>query len=75
VAGDLEGTARAGRGLFEDQAHLLALEVLLLGARVLGTLEVAREVEQVLEFLLGVVLNSQQRAVAKIEAHGVGLLR
>jgi hypothetical protein len=48
VAGDLEGAARAGRGLLEDQADLLALEVLLLGARVLGALEIAREIEQVL---------------------------
>ena len=71
VAGDLEGAARAGRGLLEDQADLLALEVLLLGARIFRALQVAGEIEQVLELLLGVVLHRQQRAVAQVECHVV----
>ena len=74
AAGHLEGAARARRGLLEDQADFLALEVLLLGARVLGALEVAGEVEQVLELLLRVVLHGEQGAVAKIESHDVGPL-
>src|SRR4030095_12954524 len=71
VAGDLEGAARAGRRLLEDQADFLALEMLLLGARVLCALEIAREVEQVAKFPWRVILNRQQRAVTQIETHDV----
>ena len=45
--------------------------MLLLGARVLRALEIAREVEQVAEFARRVVLHRQQRTVAQIEAHDV----
>ncbi len=69
VAGDLERAARARRCLLEDQADLLVGEMLLLGARVFGALEIAREVEQVAEFPRRVVLHRQQRAIAQIEAH------
>ena len=70
VAGDLEGAAGAGRGLLEDQADLLAGQVLLLGAGILGALQVAGEIEQVAELPLRVVLDGQERTVAQIEAHG-----
>jgi hypothetical protein len=69
MAGDLEGAAGAGRGLLEDQANLLAPEVLLLGASILRALQVAGEIEEVLELLLGVVLHRQQRAVAQVKRH------
>ena len=60
VAGDLERAARARRRLLEDQADFLAVEMLLLGARVLGALEIAREVEQVPELTRRVFLDGQQ---------------
>jgi hypothetical protein len=68
VAGDLERAARARRRLLEDQADFLVDEVFLLGAGVLGALEIAREVEQVTELACGVVLYRQQRAVAQIDS-------
>ena len=70
VAGDLEGAPGARRGLLEDEADLFAGQVLLLGARVLGALEIARKVQQVAKLALRVVLDCEQRAVAKIETHG-----
>src|SRR4051794_29178794 len=68
---DLERAARACGGLLEDQADLLSLQVFLLGTRILCALQIAREIEQVAELPWRVVLNGQQRSVAKIEAHGV----
>ena len=73
VAGDLERAARARGRLLEDQADFFVGEVLLLGAGVLGALQIAREVEQITELARGVVLYCQQRAVAQIEAHDMRL--
>jgi hypothetical protein len=47
VAGDLERAARASGRLLEDQADLLAVEVLLLRAGILGAFEVACQIQQV----------------------------
>jgi hypothetical protein len=44
-AGDLERAPRARRRFLEDQADLFALEMPLLGPRVLGAFEIARQVE------------------------------
>jgi len=49
-----------GRGFLENQADFLAVEVLLLGARVLGPLEIACQVEQVAKLALRVILYRQQ---------------
>ena len=73
VGGDLEGAAGAGRGLLEDQADLLALEQLALGAGILGALQVAREVEQVEHLALAEVVELQVAAALEVEGHGVSL--
>ena len=52
VAGHLERAAGAGRSLLEDQADLLAVQMLLFGARILGALQVAGEIEQVAKLAL-----------------------
>jgi hypothetical protein len=59
MAGDLESTARARRGLLEDQNDFLALQVLLFGTGVFGPFQVAGEIEQVLELALGKILHRQ----------------
>ena len=51
VGGDLERAARPGRVLLEDQRDLLADELLLLAAFLLGGLQLGREVEQVGDLL------------------------
>ncbi len=55
---DFEGAAGAGRGFFEDQRDVLALEVRALGAGVFGALEVAGQVQQVVQLASGVVLQA-----------------
>ncbi|MOA18998.1 hypothetical protein D3C78_1393500 [compost metagenome] len=69
VGGHLEGAAGAGGGLFEDQRDVLAPEVLLLGAGVLGALEVARQVEEVTQLAGAVVHQAEQVAVVHVERH------
>src|SRR4029078_8781110 len=66
---DFEGATRPRRGLLEDQYDLLAFQMLLLGAGILGALEVAGQGEEILEFPLREILDCQERAVAQIEAH------
>src|SRR6478735_3978023 len=69
--GDLEGAARAGRGLGEEQGDVLAGEASLLAALPLGGLELGGEVEQRPE-LVGrqVGLLEQVPAVECGERHG-----
>ncbi|MNO80738.1 hypothetical protein D3C76_719530 [compost metagenome] len=69
IGGHFEGAAGAGRGFFEDQGDVVAFEVLLLGAGVLGAFQVARQVEQVPQFARGVVFQAQQITVVNIERH------
>ncbi|MCY1438852.1 hypothetical protein D9M71_550680 [compost metagenome] len=69
IGGDFKRAAGAGRGFFEDQRDVVALEMLLFGAGVLGTLEVAGQVEQVAQFARGVVFQAQQIAVMDVERH------
>ena len=45
--------------------------MLLFGAGVFGALEIAREIQQIAELALRVVLHGQQRTIAQIEAHDV----
>src|SRR5438270_3824880 len=73
--GDLEGAARACRGLLENQDDLLALQMLLLRTRVLGPLQIASQIEQVKELALREVLNRKERAVAQVKAHFTTSLR
>jgi hypothetical protein len=75
VAGDLERTTRARRGLLENQDDLLAFQALLLVSGVFCAFQVAGKIKQILEFPLGEILHGQQRAVAEIEAHCRPLIR
>jgi hypothetical protein len=70
-----EGAAGTGRAFLEDQRNVLALEVLLLGAGVLGTLEVAGQVQQVVQLLSSVVHQAEQAAVVQVKRHDNFLLR
>ena len=67
VAGDLECAARPRRGLLEDQDDLLALEMLLLGARVFGALEVAGEIEQVVKLPLREILDVSSERLRRLK--------
>ena len=51
VRGRLERAARARRSLFEDEGDVLALQTRLLGAGILGLLELRRQVQQILDLL------------------------
>ncbi|MNN35709.1 hypothetical protein D3C81_1495680 [compost metagenome] len=70
ISGHFEGAAGAGRGFFEDQGDIVAFQVLLLGTGVLGTLEVAGQVQQVLQLASAVVFEAEQVAVMDVERHG-----
>ncbi|MCY1433153.1 hypothetical protein D9M71_491740 [compost metagenome] len=69
IGGHFEGAAGAGRGFFEDQGDVVAFEVLLLGAGVLGTFQVAGQVQQVAQLARGVVFQAQQVTVVDVERH------
>ena len=69
VGGHLEGAAGASGGFLEDQGNVLALQVLLLGAGVLGALEVAGQVEQVTQLAGAVVHQAEQVTVVHVESH------
>ncbi|MNN07476.1 hypothetical protein D3C81_1203020 [compost metagenome] len=69
IGGHFEGAAGAGRGFFEDQRDVVAFQVLLLGAGVLGALEVAGQVQQVAQLAGGVVFQAEQVAVVNVERH------
>ena len=71
MGGDLERAAGTRRRLFEDQADVLVLQRLLLGAGVLRTLEIARQVEQIEHLALGEVRNLEVAATLEIESHDV----
>jgi hypothetical protein len=60
VAGDLEGATRSCRSFLEDQHDLLAFQMLLLGAGIFGALEIASQIEEIVEFPLREVLHRQQ---------------
>ncbi len=74
VGRDLERAARAGRGLLEDEAEVLAAQPRHLGAGVLGALEVPGQVEKEADLLPGEVGHLEDAAVAKVERHGRYLL-
>jgi hypothetical protein len=71
---DFEGATGAGRGFFEDQRDVLALQMWTLGSGVFGTLEVTGQVQQVMQLASGVMHQTQQAAVAHVESHDVDLL-
>src|SRR5476651_99777 len=74
VGRDFEGATGAGRGFFEDQRDVLALQVWTLGAGVFGAFEVPGQVDQVVELASGVVHQAQQAAVAHVKSHDLDLL-
>ena len=67
---DLEGAAGARGGLLEQQDDVLALEVAVRGARALEILEVAGELEQVLDLLGGEIEQTQEAAAGEVDTHG-----
>ena len=69
VGTHLERAARTGGGLLEDQGDVLAGHALALVAGVLGALEVAGEIEQVLHLSGGEVEFLEVVAVTKIDGH------
>jgi hypothetical protein len=69
VGGDLEGRARARRGLLEDQRDRLAAQARDLVPGELGGLERGGEPEQLLELFRGEVELLEQAAVAEV-VHG-----
>ena len=73
VGGHLEGAARAGRGLLEDQRDVLAPQPGLLGAGVLGGLQLGGEVEQEAELLSREVELLEEVPVPEVRGHA-GLL-
>ena len=74
VGGHLEGAARAGRALLEDQRDVLAHQVLCLGAVPLGRLQVFRQGQKVANLVRRKVHQVEEIAVAKFTRHGVVLL-
>src|SRR4029453_19197708 len=68
---DFEGTARSGRGLFENQADFLACQRLLLGVGIFRPLEVTREVEQIEHLALGKIRDLEVAASLEIERHDI----
>ena len=70
VRGDLECTAGAGGCLLEDQRDVLARQAVPRAARVFGALEVACQVEQIVQIPIGAVNQAEQAAVSGVECHG-----
>ena len=75
MGGDLERAAGARRRFLENQADVLVLQRLLLGAGVFGALEVARQIEQVEHLALSEVRNLEVAATLEIESHDGSSLR
>ena len=69
VGSDLEGAASAGGGLLEDEGDVLAGELRLLDAGVLGPFEVSSQVEQVVHLACRVIVEGQQIPVPEVERH------
>ncbi|MNH40061.1 hypothetical protein D3C79_1013200 [compost metagenome] len=69
VGGYFKSATGAGRGFLENQRNVVAFEVLLLGAGVLGTFQVAGQVQQVAQLARGVVFQAQQVTVVDVERH------
>jgi hypothetical protein len=55
----------------EDETDFLAFQVLLLGSRILGPFQIAGEIEKVSKLPWRVVLDRQQRSIAKIQTHEI----
>ena len=69
VGGHLEGATGAGGGLLEDEGDVLAGHRGTFGALPLGALEVAGEVQQVLDFRRGEVEQFEETAVFEFVCH------
>ena len=70
VRGDLEGHARARRGLLEDHRDVLAAHSRLLVAAVLGALQVTRQVEEVANLPGAEVEELGEVPIPQVVAHG-----
>ena len=75
VRGDLEGAARAGGGLLEDERDVLTPQAVTPEPGVLRALEIPRQVEEVVQVALTVVDQAEQAAVAGVHCHGMAFLR
>ena len=75
LGGDLEGAAGAGGGLLEDEGDVLAGHGGLLAAGIFGALEVAGQVEQVIELLRREVEDLQEIAVSEVVSHNYLILK
>ena len=65
----LEGAAGAGRCLLEDKGDVLAGKSLLLGAGLLGGLELGCKVQQVLDLGRSKIQQLQEAAILEIDCH------
>lgn len=68
--GHLEGAAGPGRGLLEDQRDVPAAQPLRLGPRLLGALELGRELDQAAELLGREVQLLEEVAACEVYGHG-----
>ena len=69
MGGDLEGAAGARGGFLEDEGDVLAGHRGTFGALALGALEVAGEVQQVLDFRRGEIEQLEEAAVLQFVCH------
>ncbi len=69
VGGDLEGAARAGRGLLEDERDVLALEALFFLTLLLGRLQLLREFEKVENLFARIVLEGEEAPIPQVYRH------
>ncbi len=69
IGGYFEGAAGAGRGFLEDQGDVLALETRLFGAGVFGALQVAGQVEEILDLFRGEVEEFEETPVSEVVSH------
>src|SRR5690625_1906462 len=69
VGGDLEAGTGAGRILLEDQCDVLALELLLLVAAVLGLLEGGRELQEKADLAGREVEQLEKAAAVQMDRH------
>ena len=69
VSGDFKRSARARRGLFENERDVFAAEHLLFRAHALSFLEIDREVDEIVDFGGRMVNEREKTAVFEIERH------
>ena len=67
--GDFERAARAGRGFFKQQDHILALQIAVRRARALEVLERSGQVEQITDLCRRIVQQFQKISSTKIDRH------